>query len=158
MKIQDYLHLYFGCPCIFRYGPTGEWKDGFIKEVALQRVRHGAPYEVKPILRPLSDMTEEEMKELYQIVFDRPFLGNNITHREIGKKEERWVLWSGVERLFIYRDGDVDADSDLAHYRGHAPTILKWQLSKHFDLFGLIAAGLAIDATTIFEHQQKSVL
>jgi hypothetical protein len=28
---------------------------------------------------------------------------------------------------------------------------IKWLLSKHFDLFGLIEAGLAIDATTLKE-------
>lgn len=27
--------------------------------------------------------------------------------------------------------------------------VVRWQLSKHFDLFGLINAGLAIDATTV---------
>lgn len=128
MKIQDYLHLYFGCPCIFRYGPTGEWKDGFIKEVALQRVRHGAPYEVKPILRPLRHMTDEELQTCGNMVYDfsdDPELNNH-----------KW------------RDFEIGLAAEQFH----------WLLSKHFDLFGLIAAGLAIDATTIFEHEQKSVL
>ena len=103
----------------------------------------------KPILRPLSSMTEDEMKDLYLLVFNRKFVGDNVTHRDIGKKEDRIVLWSGVERLFIYMDGDVGADCDLHNYRVHMPTIIKWELSKHFDLFGLIEAGLAIDATTL---------
>jgi len=83
------------------------------------------------------------MKELYFLVFKRKFVGNNVTHRDIGKKEERYVLWSGIERLFIYKDGDVGADCDLSNYSVHAPTVILWQLSKHFDLFGLIEAGLA---------------
>jgi hypothetical protein len=58
-------------------------------------------------------------------------------------------LWSGLERLFIYADGDVGGDSDLQHVRIPAQDVLVWQLSKHFDLFGLIKAGLAIDKTRL---------
>lgn len=101
----------------------------------------------KPILRPFSEMTEEEMKELYFLVFKRAFVGNNITHRDIGKKEERYVLWSGVERLFIYSDGDIGADCDLAHFSVHQPTVVKWMISKQLDVFGWIEKGLAIDKT-----------
>lgn len=104
---------------------------------------------VKPILRSLSGMTEDEMKELYQLVFNKEFVGDNITHRDIGNKDERWVLWSGLERLFIYRDGDFGADSDLRNYKVHQPTIVKWLLLKGFDLFGLIESGQAIDKTTL---------
>lgn len=124
MKIQDYLHLYFGCPCIFRYGPTGEWKDGFVKEVALQRVRHGASYQVKPILRKLADITREENQEHFSL---------QTNHGDVG---------CGCIGNLVVENG----------------ASIAYLFSKHFDLFGLIDAGLAIDATTIFEHKQKSVL
>ena len=142
-ELKDYLHLYLGC--------VGFGSSGCAICLTAESLTLILKGEVKftPILRPLSDMTKEEMKELYLIVFNRKFLGDNITHRDIGKKNERWVLWSGVERLFIYSDGDVGADSDLSHYRVHMPTVILWFLSKHFDLFGLIDAGLAIDATEI---------
>jgi hypothetical protein len=103
----------------------------------------------KPILRPISNITEEEMKELYLLVFKRPFVGDNITHRDLGMKCERYVLWSGLERLFIYKDGDVEADSDLVHYKVHRPTVLKWMILKQFDVFGWIEKGLAIDKTKL---------
>lgn len=99
----------------------------------------------KLMLRPSSDMTKEEMKELYFLVFKKKFIGDNITHRDVGTKEERYVLWSGVERLFIYSDGDVGADSDLHHYKVNHLSVIMWKFSKHFDLFNLIPRGLAID-------------
>jgi hypothetical protein len=143
MNIKDYLHLYPKVPiaiCEPGIEPVGHYLEGV--DWVLNKA-------IKPILRPLSDMTEEEMKELYFIVFNRKFVGDNITHRDIGKKEERKVLWSGVERLFIYKDGDVGADCDLQLHHVHAPTVVFWQLSYHFDPFGLIDAGLAIDKTTL---------
>jgi hypothetical protein len=104
---------------------------------------------VKPILRPLSDMTEEEMKELYFIVFRRNFVGNNISHRDIGKELDRYVLWSGLERLFIYANGDIGADCDLSYYPVNQPIVFKWMLSKQFDVFNWIPKGLALDKTKI---------
>jgi hypothetical protein len=104
---------------------------------------------IKPILRSLSDMTEEEMKELYFIVFNRQFIGDNITHRDIGKELERHVLWSGLERLFIYANGDIGADCDLSYYPVHQATVIKWMISKQFDVFGWIEKGLAIDKTKV---------
>lgn len=105
--------------------------------------------EIKLILRPLSDMSEEEMKELYLLVFKRQFVGNNIKHLDKGMRDERHVLWSGLERLFIYADGDVGADCDLHHYMVHHPTVVKWQMSKGFDVFNLIPEGKALDKTKI---------
>ena len=64
---------------------------------------------VKPILRPLSDMTEPEEMEGQNMV-DQMGVGYNATH---GAKTTRFLL------------------------------------SRHFDLFGWIPAGLAIDKTKI---------
>jgi hypothetical protein len=100
----------------------------------------------KPILRKLSSMRDDDRKEIFELVFKRKFVGDNITRRDEGKKEARWVLWSGLDRLFLYDDGDVGADCDLQHFRVHMPTIVKHLLSKGFDLFGLIEKGLALDS------------
>ncbi len=174
MKIENYLHLYMGCDVLGVYSDQSK-RRGHLSDVINGGFECGVQFfledgthleesptwndakDVKLILRPLSDMSQDEMKEAYFLVFNKKFIGNNITHRDIGKKEERWVLWSGVERLFIYRDGDVGADSDLQHYHVHAPTVVKWQLSKNFDVFGLIKAGLAVDKTTLQRHEPLPV-
>lgn len=105
-KIEDYLHFYIGCK-------MKNTKDGTIWTLRhldfsdLQEWKN----DHKPILRPLSDITDKE-------------------------KDKGYREWYNV--------------SD----RYGTPTMrnaaeIKYFLSKHFDLFGLIEAGLAIDATTI---------
>ena len=178
-KFKEVAHLYLGCNvqvkegiarmceitkasnCSDRIRVKFEWvvkkyydADGSHRESSSDAHDYYLGHEeIKPILRPLSDMTEEEMKQLYSLVFGKQFCGDNITHRDIGDKKERWVLWSGVERLFIYKDGDIGADSDLHYYTVHQPTIMKWLLSKQFDIFNLIELGeatvLAVEAGAV---------
>lgn len=67
-KIKDYLHLYLGCEVMYIDGMSL-----ILKSISINRARIGAkdddvhfnvPVEnFKPILRPLSDMSEEEFKE-----------------------------------------------------------------------------------------------
>lgn len=71
------------------------------------------PDEVKPILRPLSDMTDEEINE-YKVL--KPEY-TSITDKKTLIK--------------------VDARS------------IKYLVSKHFDIFGWIEKGLAIDKTKL---------
>jgi len=143
-NIKDYLHFYIGCE--FSNG-----LDAKVRTVTFSNADTilGAKVgDFKLILRPLSDMTEEEMKELYLLVFGKKFVGDNISHRDGLTKNDRWVLWSGIERLFIYKDGDVGADCDLHYMRVPYQKVFTWQLSKGFDLFGLIDAGLVIKKLT----------
>lgn len=154
------LAMYLGCEVRYQYSdgteslPLLQWslhsidRDGFtvIKDKYNQAV-HSLLSEnrVKPILRPLSSMTEEEKKELYKLVFGRAFTGDNISRWDEGKPQARWVLWSGLDRLFIYDDGDIYADIDLHFHRVDKAQMVLYLLSKRFDIFGLIEAGLAIE-------------
>ena len=79
-----------------------------IDSVLLASVEQGL-YVVKPILRPLSDMTEPEEMEVQNMV-DQMGVGYSATH--------------GAQ-------------------------ITGFLLSRHFDLFGWIESGLAIDKTKI---------
>jgi hypothetical protein len=72
----------------------------------------------KPILRPLSDITEEEKIECVLLFDDQFILGQD------GKYAWRATFF---------------------------PSMFKYLLSKYFDLFGLIEAGLAIDYKTLKE-------
>lgn len=157
IQLQDVIQFYIGCDCIRPDNKTVLKIYGVQGNLIVHNEPDGLTYSgtagCKPILRNLSDMTTDEMKDMYHLVFGRRFCGDNITHRDVGKKNERWVLWSGVERLFIYKDGDIGADSDLQHRSVHQPSVFKFLLSKQFDLFGLIESKQAVDAATISKQQ-----
>jgi hypothetical protein len=124
MNIKDYLHLYLGCTVeipdslIQKHGLVKSTRKatflGFADYHRLEsRVGFRAGPEgrvstffIKPILRPLSDMTGEEKSQ------------------------------SGI----IYKGSGVLE----THFES-----MRYLLSKHFDLFGLIEAGLAIDKTKL---------
>lgn len=124
--IKDYLHLYLGCEVEYGYDgrkaigdihgldPHAGWKVFTRKPIPMY---HTVRTELlKPILRPLSDMTEEE--------FDYMFF-----------KQPGYV---SIESKAL-----VDKRFDIS------PHQVAFLLSKGFDLFGLIEAGLAIDRTTL---------
>jgi len=152
-NIKDYLHLYFGCDIFIPAKAEGE-KDS-IMFLNWKKFEYDLS-DVKLLLRPLSDMTEEVMKELWHLIFKRQFIGNNI--RFIKERthytEPRWVLSSGVERLGIELNGNVWADSDLHHYKFNPNEVTKFLLSKGFDLFNLIPEGLALDKTKIESYNK----
>ena len=110
--IKDYLPLYYHQRGIVDWVST-EGQAHFAKvganilidAVTIMIVSEGH-LRVKPLLRPLDDMTEEERGEVCCAEGLPPF-DDNVT----------------------------------------AALRTKYLLSKHFDLFGLIEAGLAIDKT-----------
>ena len=86
------------------------------------------PFEnIKPILRPLSDLTkqhEADMTEYSDI--ERVVFSGNPSNLYFTNTEEK-----------TYLDDYVDS--------------LNYLLSHHFDVFGLIEAGLAIDINTLIK-------
>lgn len=113
--------MYLGCRAITNLGwkPEIECMIGGVQvenvgwEVELVMPGIGRQHckvdQVKPILRRLEDMTEEEKRE-----YDR-----------------------------VYLAAPLEVDTDVFRIRA---VTTNWLLSKHFDLFGLIDTGLAIDA------------
>lgn len=130
-KIEDYLHLYLGCEveCIQDMPDYYGWTKGM--RATLDRDIFWDMGETvyyngsivgkwckffKPLLRPLSDMTHDELQECGNMVYDfsdEPELNNH-----------KWQ----------------DFDFITAEQ-------FQWLLKRHFDLFGLIDAGLALDKT-----------
>jgi len=116
LTAQDLALYYRGQAKLIRRAKKLDSFQGFahvgqvvvIDSVLIASVEQGL-YEVKPILRQLSDMTEPEEMEVQNMV-DQMGVGYNATH---GAK------------------------------------ITGFLLSRHFDLFGWIEAGLAIDKTKI---------
>lgn len=124
-KFKDVAHLYLGCDCLI---------DNQIRK--LDTVAHaigsyevycsfcGMGYEcsdIKPILRPLNDMTVEE----------------ELEYRDVCNKAYEFAK---------YKVGDNIGWSD-PRVSGAIET--QWLLSNHFDIFGLIESGEAIDKTKL---------
>lgn len=137
-KLSDYLHLYLGCEAKSSKG-TMVYKlssvdsigrcmffDGFGNDMWLGE-------DFKLALRPLSDMTEEEIKQVAWLQYN--FKAENVR----GKDE-----WGNIKVVnkspFYYWINPI---------RSTNPETMIYLLSKHFDLFSLIESGLAIDATTL---------
>lgn len=157
--IKDYLHLYL--PFEFTWVTDAvPFHKGEIGIMVADNLKYWDEHK-RILLRPLSDMTEVERKELWQLVFSQGH-GKNFSERAkdftgslrfIDEKTyynvPRYIMMQGVERLGIESDGNIWADCDLHNWRHNQHETTRWLLSKGFDLFGLIEAGLAIDKTKV---------
>ena len=135
-ELKDYLHLYLGCQFVMKInGPerlTAQMNFG--ADALNASLDSKEPITPILILRPLSDMTQDEADVIWGILD----WNERIT---------------GVARITdIIREFDViEEDNDTtsnAHW-GYLCKILPYLLKYGFDLFGLIDAGLAIDKTTL---------
>lgn len=173
---KKYLPLYLGCEVIGTYNDqsgskgylTGVTNGGEECEIQFfledgvnvsEEPEFSPATETKLILRPISDMTDEERKELWRMIFSE---GNHFNESALNyrgrtlwfdKKERnsepRWVMMQGVERLGIEMNGHVWADCDLQHWKHNQHEVTLWLLGKGFDLFNLIGRKMAIDKTQI---------
>ena len=138
LTAQDLALYYRGQAKLIRRAKKLESFQGFahvgqvvvIDSVLIASVEQGL-YEVKPILRPLSDMTEDEARSVWGKCYGDDFGdGECLLH------------------LIATVDSDERNDSEFDVLLGY-PDGWRYLLSRHFDLFGWIAAGLAIDKTKI---------
>lgn len=120
--IKDYLHLYFGQACLVRLADDSP--DGYYDTIDCDSIQAylNDPYErtIQPILRPLSDMKEDEAKVIDQMCLEQL---DGVT------KPSNTGVVEGI--------------------RTRTSDALVFMLSKGFDLFGLIEEELAIDASEI---------
>lgn len=136
-KIEDYLPMYLGCNLICEpYGITEDSPENLVcvhwyfntkYDKSTSLVTYKGEQKcietrlIKPILRPLSSMTEEEKQEAVKTIYNGG------------------TAWDNINDAVIEFDQQCDKNILFFHYL----------LSKHFDLFGLIDAGLAIDSTSL---------
>jgi len=129
-KFSDVAHLYLGCR--IKIGESDKIEN--IKMVSAFSICTGTNFHevplwyktsaCKPILRPLSSMTEEEKEDL-KIVMG--------------------PSWSGENLLPI-----IESSRHLnLFFNKTNPTVVAWLLKKGFDLFGLIESSQAIASTAI---------
>lgn len=100
-------------------------KDGYINRTKVYNVE-----DIKPYLFPLSSMTEEQEKEIQEIV-------GNPDNACIIRKTDGLELWLN----FIDTDPTIWVDTIFE--------VQDYLNKNHFDYRGLIPMGLAIDATNL---------
>ena len=117
--LKDYLHLYLGCN-VFIDSPNAAFNKDILDCDLLERLYNDLPIELyKLIIRPLSSMTTEEAAECWKLT---------NTDREV----EGWQVVDYFRREENF----------------YEPKTFHYLLSKHFDLFGLIDNGIAIEAVS----------
>lgn len=117
-------------------GTSGVTEDGF-----------DMPGGVKPILRRLSDMTEQEMKALYRTRTLWAYIQeSHIKKIQFSEGNQNCITigYEGPSGSSGYTCGN-----ELMYLNQLMPTQFHYLLKQGFDLFGLIDEGAAIDAKTI---------
>lgn len=158
-KIEQYLHFYFGCECLLG---DPSWKRSDISDgdrAPYTDADYGKPVKTKLdfhlmgnfkhmhchlILRPLSDMSEQEMTEYF-------FLGNpslaelNIQVSFLTNEVKRRVKHGSGIGYILKKNNTNFGTGTLSFYQFNADQVA-YLLNKSFDIFGLIQAKLAISA------------
>jgi hypothetical protein len=169
MNIKDYLHLYLGCE---------------LKDTETNHILPLNPFNLmagainwtttKPILRPLSDMREEEARYFAWLCNDSKHhldsetrISQEEVDIELAKADGGNLLDADIEiyigvtvrcfegAIIIRKDGSIV----IEHQDGKTEPIddmaekIRFLLSKHFDLFGLIEAGIAVDQSSHLESK-----
>lgn len=167
--IKDYLHLYLGCEVIIK--PADDDRRiglfiGYADEHRLSariKFRSNTPEGrvnllfLKPILRPLSDMTDEEVLELCKVASPEIFGDYRFSKWKAERSPHEICHWtvSNKNSLDWFNVSSADGDVDIYGKDGEFdPTNIDsnyrfWYLKKGFDLFGLIESGLAINKTKL---------
>lgn len=148
--LESILHMYLGCDVMTEDNRVGRLagidlcqKDN---SITMLTIRYSDDTEddwtvinddgyfsrLKPILRPLDSMTEEEAKDLYDQMYP------DVPRRDDFKAR---IIIDQVTGTGVYYEGKVS----IIDYVNWYP----WLLSKSFDLFGLIDSGLALNATKL---------
>lgn len=151
--IKNYLHYYLGNRVKWGSAPSVMSLVGFDEEwVKLKRPKDGKIFTVdkndriKLYLRPLFSMTEEDLIGCLKVVslYD---LSNAVYESQLSDDED----FHGELFVNAYTGTGVVVDYyaiDTLKMQ-FEPEVFHYLISKGFDLFGLIPAGLAIDDSTL---------
>ncbi len=93
--------------------------------------------EIVPILKPLSDLHDNE--EFRQLLVDQ--LDEKFKLHYVDEFKKLSLITSSGHRELIYLSGSVTYECSYMIY--------KFMIENHFDVFGLIPAGLAINANDL---------
>jgi hypothetical protein len=171
-NILDYLHLYLGCgvetniqgQMFQQYGALKIDKLtvtdlNFIHDALERQERYNGPtiYHIKLKLRPLADMTSDEIIEVARITSALPvgwfepkhyevrYVGHPNTGIEVCVSNKYAVRVTFKGEIYFHNYTNPNA----AIYLPMTPSIIVYLLKQGFDLFGLISDGLAIDKSEL---------
>jgi|SRR6478752_5258023 len=127
IKFNDYIQFHMGIDAqVLVDGVIIQEKSPITRtmifDIVQQKQEYAREMIIKPILRPLSDITELELKECERIS----------------------GLTSDGKKRFQYKGESIP--EFVKNWKSFEPEVMVYLL-KQFDLFGLIAAGTAIDKT-----------
>lgn len=98
----------------------------------------------RPILRPISDITDEELKEVF--LMEHSFEGTTISSVKFSHREElfgRYAVRYNCEYV-IDKTGKENCMMGTVSFKNLTANQFEYLLYKHFDVFGWIKSGLAI--------------
>jgi hypothetical protein len=171
MKFKDVAKHYLGC----KFKLLNEFGELRLTGGILDDANADAIFfkwdEIKPLLRPLSDMNAQEAKELALMwmrdgnshLDEESQIDEDEIQYELHKDDGGNMLDADVEIcielvcgcfeafFLIKKDGSITIEDEVGKIQPVAMIAQKvaYLLSKHFDLFGLIEANEAIDITTL---------
>jgi len=170
-ELKKYLHLYLGCQLlVLKTNDIVSFDDldgGQTWPIWTRDKKYCSPKgccangfrfsEIKPILRPLSDMTEKEALEVCKLASPTAwgdYRFKKWTATLDPKSNNSWKAYDvkNENSPYSFIVDMIDGDITLWDEGDYENSLLNqnyrfWYLTKHFDLFGLIEAGLAIDQT-----------
>lgn len=134
-EIKDYLHLYLGCDAIITYVRDAEFEktldprhwaavgNEIVMDASMLFYLTEGWINVKPILRPLSDMTEEEIIEMHDHFYPDyqhysnehklDFMALDTCEKKYTPELMVWFLKLGVDIFQLHEQGLCLYKSDL---------------------------------------------
>lgn len=123
--------------------------DASLDSFELERAFHLR--DIKPILRPIDSISNREIKELGQVVFNE-YIKTSRCAIIASNANCIWLKLGDCCKIKIYLYLENNIIITAQKSGDQTPIGLntyKWLFEHHFDVFGLIEKGLAIDINTI---------
>lgn len=154
-KFKDVAHLYLGCELdtdCHGQGIQGHMPISFkeldadnLATILYQLSNDDWGHYCKPILRPLSDMQPKEAEEYFKIENSRDGVSGFVSAK--GNILVNWYNDNGWGTTTA--DGNEMIVKQNKLIKNPSANQFVYLLSKHFDLFGLIESGEAVDKTKL---------
>jgi hypothetical protein len=164
-KITDYLHLFLGCEILWEFTDGSGGGTDTMTSYHLNEHRIGS-ITIKPILRSLSTMNEEESNNLAHLYSEwawrKEYRVQSLDFTDKAAFLTIYYILEGgphgigdgeyTEQLIISPDSIwARSYAERSHYKIvlNVHQMEYYLLSRSFDLFNLIDEGLAIDKATL---------
>lgn len=172
-KFKDVAHLYLGCEVKSPFMgknqklcgvskilmPEGHYELDPVIEFNCNgryEVRPTIWGGVKPLLRPLDSMTEEEVLTICKLACESVYGDYRFSKWSVERSPHELCHWDVNNKRSLYSFTVSSIDGDVLLYDGEDidPVYIDsnyrfWYLKQGFDLFSLIPNGEAIDKTKI---------